>query len=441
MIHQLRRTLEVIDRANRDPEFIRFRERNSRSLLLVMTVVGVIIVMGFAPLDSVLGMRRADELLILRIATSVLFLLNLGISRMGFERRRATIHFFIGFYICAISASFQALLAGGITSSYWTGITYLLIFWLTLVPFPFKVLVWHSLIFIVQYTAIILLLDNSPINWPGVLSCNFHILATFIIGAPVAFINNRSAATIFYNEKTIIEEREKIESLLLNILPAPIAERLKAGEVMIADRFDNVTVVFSDIVGYTRLSAQLAPERLVEYLNVIFDQFDALTEKYGLEKIETVGDAYLAVCGLPIPCGDHAQRAAMMALDMQKVMNAFRTREGDQISIRLGFHSGPVVGGVIGHKKFAYRIWGDTVNTASRMESNGVPGRIQCTETTYALLRGEFVFEDRGEIEVKGKGAMRTYFLVDVKPATLRGDGTPPTVNMAGNQPLPDIAS
>ena len=207
---------------------------------------------------------------------------------------------------------------------------------------------------------------------------------------------------------------EQSETLLLNILPAPIAHRLKSGERAIADRFDSVTVLFADIVGFTKLSARTSPEELVQGLNGIFERFDALANKYGLEKIKTIGDAYMVAGGLPERIPDHAERVALFALDILVVMQdeALRTQSGEQVKLRIGIHTGEAVAGVIGTSKFSYDIWGDTVNTASRMESHSEAGKIHVSEEVFEALKEKFVFEERGEMEVKGKGVMRTWFLV-----------------------------
>ncbi|RYZ57170.1 MAG: adenylate/guanylate cyclase domain-containing protein, partial [Proteobacteria bacterium] len=205
------------------------------------------------------------------------------------------------------------------------------------------------------------------------------------------------------------------DRLLLNVLPGPIAERLKTGENLIVDRFESVTVMFADIAGFTALSSRTSPEALVTMLNELFSMFDTLAEKHGLEKIKTIGDSYMAVAGVPHPVADHATAIAHMALEMQAGVEAYAKRTGTELSIRIGLHTGSVVAGVIGTKKFIYDLWGDTVNMASRMESHGVPGRVQVSEATYHLLVGQFELEARGAIDIKGKGAMNTYLLVRQK--------------------------
>ena len=206
-------------------------------------------------------------------------------------------------------------------------------------------------------------------------------------------------------------QKEKTESLLLNILPKSIVQRLKDKPDIIADSFDDVSVMFADLVGFTNLSAQISPIELVKMLNQIFSKFDSLAEKHGLEKIKTIGDAYMVVGGLSIPNEKHLSSIADMALDMQQAIRQFQTCLGQTFQIRIGINSGPVVAGVIGANKFIYDLWGDTVNVASRMESTGLPSYIQVTEKAYEHLISNYKFEFRGLTQVKGKGEMRTYWL------------------------------
>ncbi|MEG4206718.1 adenylate/guanylate cyclase domain-containing protein [Microcoleus sp. Pol7_A1] len=205
--------------------------------------------------------------------------------------------------------------------------------------------------------------------------------------------------------------QKKSDHLLLNILPAAIVENLKKGQGAAADRFDSATVLFADIVGFTSLAARISPLELVNLLNKIFSKFDQLTEKHDLEKIKTSGDAYMVAGGVPVPRADHAEAIADMALDMQEAIADFQTDTGEPFQIRIGINTGPVVAGVIGTKKFIYDLWGDTVNVASRMESQGLPGYIQVTAAIYELLKDRYLFEERGAIPVKGKGDMIAYWL------------------------------
>lgn len=205
--------------------------------------------------------------------------------------------------------------------------------------------------------------------------------------------------------------QKKSDDLLLNILPAAIVENLKKGESSPAERFESATVLFADLVGFTSLAARISPLELVDFLNKIFSKFDELTEKHSLEKIKTIGDAYMVVGGLPVPRADHAEAIANMALDMQEAIADFQTDTGEPFQLRIGINTGPVVAGVIGTKKFIYDLWGDTVNVASRMESQGLSGSIQVTAAVYEQLKDRYLFEERGAIPVKGKGDTSVYWL------------------------------
>ncbi len=222
---------------------------------------------------------------------------------------------------------------------------------------------------------------------------------------------NAMLETLESSTKALEIEREKAESLLLNILPEVIASRLKVHEENIADSFAEVTVLFADIVGFTQLSGQIEPSKLVQLLNNIFSRFDRALEQYQLEKIKTIGDCYMVVSGMPVPRPDSAMAIAEMALEMQREIARFNSEFNQSLTMRMGVHTGPVVAGVIGIKKFIYDLWGDTVNTASRMESHGIPGQIQVSRATYERLQDQYLFEERGAIEIKGKGKMQVYLL------------------------------
>jgi adenylate cyclase len=222
----------------------------------------------------------------------------------------------------------------------------------------------------------------------------------------------------------VLAEQKVSERLLLNVLPRAIAERLKGRpEIVadsftevIADSFPEVTVLFADIVDFTRFSSGVSAEVLVELLNDVFTRFDVIADAHGLEKIKTIGDAYMAAAGLPVPAPDHAPRAAAMALDMLEALRRFSQTSPYRLEVRIGICTGTAVAGVIGRRKFLYDLWGDTVNTASRMESHGVPGRIQITESTRRQLDASFAVQRRGGVQIKGKGLMDTWFLDGRQP-------------------------
>jgi adenylate cyclase len=249
-------------------------------------------------------------------------------------------------------------------------------------------------------------LNQGVIAWTrGALAAGVFIL--------IAGIGLYAATATARAEDEADREHKKSEALLRSILPMAIAERLKErpGEA-IAERVDAVTVLFADMVGFTDACANVAPDVVVERLNTIFRTFDALAAELGLEKIKTIGDAYMAAAGVPVPVVDHAERAAHMAMRMMERAHSMQGIDGRPLRLRIGLHTGPVVVGVIGSEKPAYDLWGDTVNIASRMESSGVPGRIQMTRAVQACLPTHFRHEDRGSIDVKGKGAMDVAFLL-----------------------------
>ena len=212
-------------------------------------------------------------------------------------------------------------------------------------------------------------------------------------------------------ERNLAIERDRSDRLLTNILPVPIAERLKQSHDLIADDFAETTVLFANIVGFTRYTDTVSPKQLISLLNSVFTKFDDLSQKHRAEKIKTIGDAYMAVAGVPIQSSNHAEQMAALALDMQQVIARHNRDTGQSLQIRIGLHSGPVVAGVIGKQKFAYDLWGDTVNTAARMEAHGIAGEIQVTPETRALLKPNYHLEQRGWIDIKGKGLIQVYLL------------------------------
>ncbi|MEM9543821.1 MAG: adenylate/guanylate cyclase domain-containing protein, partial [Cyanobacteria bacterium P01_E01_bin.42] len=241
------------------------------------------------------------------------------------------------------------------------------------------------------------------------------LLGLFLVVSRLCQTSKELELKVSERTRDLAEEREKSEKLLQNILPQKIVQNLKDSQDSLAEHFTQVTILFADIVGFTALSAQLHPLELVDQLNQIFSTFDRLAEQYGLEKIKTIGDAYMVVGGLPVSRTDHAEAIANIALEMQKAIGQFRTNNDRLLKIRIGINTGAVVAGVIGKQKFAYDLWGDAVNVASRMESTGEPDRIQVTKETYKLLKNRYDLERRGEIEVKGKGKMVTYWLLGKK--------------------------
>ncbi len=211
------------------------------------------------------------------------------------------------------------------------------------------------------------------------------------------------------------DAQQKADGLLLNILPAEIAELLKADSRQIAEQFDDASILFADVVDFTPLSARMSPSEVVGLLDRLFTDFDELVDRYDLEKIKTIGDAYMVASGVPRRRPDHARILAEMALEMRDVVANHSRDDGRALELRIGINSGPVVAGVIGRRKFIYDLWGDAVNTASRMESHGAAGQIQIGEATYELLKDDFVCEPRGPVEIKGKGIIQTWYLIGAR--------------------------
>ena len=241
----------------------------------------------------------------------------------------------------------------------------------------------------------------------AMLALNIAVGGTIVFTLLALFARQRADALA-----ALRLEQAKAENLLLNILPRSIADRLKADTQRIADQFESASILFADVVDFTPWSERLPPAEVVGYLDHFFSRFDVLAERYGLEKIKTIGDCYMIAAGVPTPRPDHARALALMALDMLEAMRSDDEVGRLGLELRVGINSGPVVAGVIGRKRFLYDLWGDAVNTASRMESHGTPGRIQITRATYELLADEFECEPRGSITVKGKGEIDAWYLI-----------------------------
>jgi adenylate cyclase len=250
------------------------------------------------------------------------------------------------------------------------------------------------------------------------LAMNIAVGGTIVFILLAVFANERREALA-----ALRREQAKAENLLLNILPKSIADKLKTQTQRIADQFGSASILFADVVDFTPWSERLSPDEVVGYLDRLFSHFDGLAERYGLEKIKTIGDCYMVAAGVPTPRADHARALALMALDMLAAMDADDEIGQLGLDLRIGINSGPVVAGVIGRKRFLYDLWGDAVNTASRMESHGTPRRIQITRATYQLLADEFEFEPRGTIVVKGKGEVEAWYLLGRRAKLARSSG------------------
>jgi class 3 adenylate cyclase len=258
-----------------------------------------------------------------------------------------------------------------------------------------------------QYT-----LTHPPLAQIDPIQLNFLSIINMLAGFVVLIAGMYYIVDIAERAEVNLEiEHRKSETLLNNVLPTAIAARLKQDSTTIADSFSEASVLFADIAGFTPWAQRIPPDRVVSILNDMFSRFDELVDKYHLEKIKTIGDSYMVAGGIPLPRPDHAEAIALFALEMREMLATYNQQLDTKLQLRIGISSGPVVAGVIGKRRFLYDLWGDSVNTASRMESHGAAGEIQISEDTEYLLRGKFSIEERGIVEVKGKGPMKTYWL------------------------------
>jgi len=384
-----------------DSSDLRLEKRISIGVICVATVALVL----WGALYTWLGEPRAGTLFFVWAAFSVATLALLAIGLLNFNLfMLASISGLLGFSFLI------TLLLGGLLNSGGH------MAWGLLAPLapllrnrPREAMVWF-----VAFVTLVALLVLQPASTnlaspfaPLFLAMNVVGVSSMAIGALYYFLEQRNLAY-----SLLRREQERSENLLLNILPSEIADRLKHSGDTIADYYPSASVLYADLVGFTPLTAKLAPKEMVDLLNDIFSHFDALVERYGVEKIRTIGDNYMVAAGLPQSRPDHAHLLAGMALDICAFIESWAGRLATPINFRIGINSGPLIAGVIGRRKFQYDLWGDTVNVASRMESQGTPGKIQITEATYELIKDEFVCERRGTLTVKGKGEMETWYLV-----------------------------
>ena len=269
----------------------------------------------------------------------------------------------------------------------------------------FRRAAWVALFAIAIYAPMLFILTPDPV--PALV----YLIVGALFAGYAAYTAERARREAWAKGEALAEEKRRADGLLLNVLPPTIAARLKSGEASIADRYDRAAILFADLVGFTKLSAGLQPEELVSLLDEIFRRFDMIAERLNLEKIKTIGDCYMAACGLPKNRDADPSRIAEAALEMQAAIRAISARRGVELDIRVGMHAGPVVAGVIGRSKFIFDLWGDSVNVASRMESTAPVGSIQMTGEMKDMLAGGYLAIPRGEIEVKGKGRMNTWLL------------------------------
>ncbi|MBI2505384.1 MAG: adenylate/guanylate cyclase domain-containing protein [Candidatus Latescibacteria bacterium] len=385
--------------------------RLQRILMVTSVMVGFIVILLWGVVYWLFNEPQAAVLMGVHGVLSFVSLLL-----FSFNRQSPRMFYFCQHIIVFVMPVLVMLVLGGIVNSS------LMIAWPLLAPIG--MLVWsttsEAMRWFVGYIALVILSiivqpylrsgNNLPLAVQDVLwGMNLIAPPGFIFFVLRYFVSRKDR---FF--QLLRQEQEKSETLLLNILPKEIAAALKNERRTIADQYDGVSILFADIVNFTPMSAQMTPTGLVDLLNEVFSAFDALAEKYKLEKIKTIGDCYMVASGVPRPALDHAKVLTHLALDMRDFVYS-HTFNGQRLTFRIGLNSGPVVAGVIGRNKFIYDLWGDAVNTASRMESHGVSGVIQITEATYELIKDDFTCELQGLIKVKGKGEMKVWHVLAPK--------------------------
>jgi len=397
--------LDLLGRVGADP-------RDSDEVRLQKTLMVSGLLLGGTPAIAVwglaylaLGQALAGWLM---LATALLTLLLVAL--FGLTRRFGLFRFLLLLLLLAAPFAITAVLGGALNAS---------AFFLYAQLAPLQALLWYStprpaIGWLMAYLALVVaglalqpfLPPASPLS-PGIVNA-FLVLNVGLFSAAFFIL-----LLYFVRQRNLFQARS--EALLLNILPAEIAAILKKERRVIADSFAGASILFADFVGFTPLSAEMAPAEMVELLNEVFSHFDALVDQHGLEKIKTIGDAYMVAAGVPRPRSDHAQAITRLALEMQTFIGSRQFR-GRSIAFRIGINSGPVIAGVIGRKTFIYDLWGDAVNTASRMESHGAAGVVQVTRATYELIRNVFICEPRGTLYIKGKGEMEVWHVQGLRP-------------------------
>ncbi len=381
--------------------------RNQKTLLVLSALLFIPPSLVWSAIYFVFGERLSAA-----IPFAYVIVTSLGLATFALTRRFALLRWIELALILALPFALQLSLGGFVPSS---GV----VLWSLLAPIGALVFgapraaVWLLAFLALVATAGVLEGSlrgtNALPDWLRTAFFVLNIAAISTLAVTLLAVFNRQRDEAMH---LLAAEQERSEGLLLNILPKQIADRLKAGERRIADSHEHATVVFADVVGSTALALELAPDALIGVLNDVFSQIDELAERHGVEKIRTIGDNWMGVSGVPRSRPDHAQAAVHMALDVRDFVERYRTPDGRRLAVRIGLNSGPLVAGVIGKHKFVYDIWSDTVNTASRMESQGIAGRVQVSQATYARVKDDFVCEERGAIDVRGRGPLTTYFVL-----------------------------
>lgn len=414
-------TEAMADAPNLETLWVRFKDHaledeyrdaqrpNKRRQLRITILIVIVLNSAFALLDPFIFSEVRGPVMFFRLVVINGALLGLiGLSLLDyFYKNWPALLAIAALLITAFFTTINAI--GQVSEGIVAGFTLVVLGIYVLLPFYFSHgLVAGILCSIIYVLATVFTLEISTLAFAALV---MQLITANVIGAYALYVTERLRRLDFANLRTISAERARIRDLLFRILPPPVAERLESGERDIADSVDESVVLFADIVAFTDTAARFPAERVVEFLNDLFARFDELVARHGLEKIKTIGDAYMVAGGLPWHGFDPHLAAARLALAMRASVKDLKRPDGAPVEIRIGIAVGPLLGGVIGESRFLYDVWGDTVNLASRMESSGAPGAIQVTAAFRDHLAERFIFSPRGEVQVKGKGAMATYFL------------------------------
>ena len=416
----MRQDINQLDDAQR---WVTEYQRHLQKLTLNRLRITALLVIAMVIIDAVAQYFFDPELFSqLFWVRSSAVLLCLAVWRFSSSPAAIRLCFPIGLLLVSIiSADIEIAIiyTSGYNSPFQTGLALLIVGAGLLVPFPpYQIGIICTLVWVVFLGPLLLGSQHISSHEPGFTSSTLFMMCASLITIASSMMTSRLRRREFFGRMQLRDEQRRSEGLLLNILPPLIAARLKQGEKTISDSFDDITVLFADIADFTHMADGMRPDELVDLLNGLFSAFDALVDRHELEKIKTIGDAYMVVGGAPRERPDHVSRVADLALDMLRATDDFNRQTGRRLQIRIGMHTGPAVAGVIGLNKFSYDLWGDSVNTASRMESRGQPGRIQVSEACYRRLSDSHAFEERGTIHIKGKGSLHTYFLLGrINPA------------------------
>lgn len=391
-------------------------------------VLGAIIYSVFSALDFIVLKQVTNEALIVRFAFAIpAFIVGLSLSYVDYFKKKLQLLVSILVFVAGLGVAIISVIYQEATSELYLAGTLIPIFWAFLFSgLRFVAAYITCFTLILAYEIIIYYFSNYSLT--AFISYNFFLFSITLIGMFGGYTIERQYRKDFINTRIIDEKRRENERLLLNILPPDIALELKNNPGTIAKRYEKATVLFADLVGFTQFSAGRSPKEVVDILNCIFSSFDELTDKYKLEKIKTVGDAYMVAGGLTNDPNDGLKNIIRFTLEAKEKLQQYNQESGQNIKIRMGIHSGPVIAGVIGTKKFIYDIWGETVNIASRMETTSLPDHIQISPAVEENIRDSFEIAERGLIDIKGMGEMQTYWLLDHK-TTEEDLQLPPIIN------------